>query len=69
MGGVVDVRQIDPGNRSLLTTYTGWFVTDNYGLSLKVHEMAACHSERVCNRFRIHLLLSIKILIGLIISV
>jgi len=46
-----------------------WLVCDNYGPSLKVHEMVACHSERGCNRFRFHLLLSIKILIGEIRSV
>jgi len=48
MGGVVDVRQIDPDNRSVLTTYNGWSVTDNYGPSLKVHEMVTCHSELHC---------------------
>jgi hypothetical protein len=69
MGGVVDVRQIDPGNRSVLTSDTGCSVTDNCGPSLKVPEMVACHSERGYNRFRVHLLLSIKIWIGVIRSV
>jgi len=27
MGGVVDMGQIDPGNRSVLTACTGWSVT------------------------------------------
>jgi len=66
MGGVIDVRQISPGHRSVLTTYTGWSMTDNCGPRLKVHEVMACHNKRGCNRFRFHLLLYIKILIGVI---
>jgi len=49
MRGEVDVRQIGPDNRSVLTTYTGWSVTDNYGPILKVHDVVACPSERGCN--------------------
>jgi hypothetical protein len=69
MGGVGDVRQIDPGNRSVLTTYTSWSVTDNCGSSLKVHEMVVRQSEQGYNRFRVNMVLSIKILIGEIRSV
>jgi hypothetical protein len=51
MGGVADVLQIVSGKPSVLTTYTGWSVNDNYGPSLKVQEMVECHSFSVNTLF------------------